>query len=166
MKKIVTIISILLLFPILVFGQTQSAQDFTYSFNLYFDNGKLVADRDAEFSYDILPEEFPGSSGAFKLEIIDLLDRSTTVNFEPQQGKMKVLAPYKADGKEAKFYDASGTLLLTLAVNESSFCDDDGVCEENYGENYLNCSHDCQNTQLTGTPVPGDDRRRAARADG
>lgn len=134
-----------------------------YIFYLYFDNGKLVNDRDAEFPYYVTPEDPKNISGVYRVEIIDLLDRkATTTLFDPrsgnpniEQGKVEVQAPYRADGKEARFYSDKSELLLTIAVSDSSFCDDDGVCEAVFGENYTNCENDCSGVDLAGSPDNG-----------
>src|SRR3989344_3107775 len=49
---------------------------YVYNFHLYYDNGQLFADRDFEFKYDVIPEEFTpetfNTQFPFKGEIINL----------------------------------------------------------------------------------------------
>lgn len=134
----------------------------SYLFYLYYDNGQLVADRDFEFNYDVVPESFvPETVNAqfpFKGEIITLNNRvAGTFVFDPRRGdpsflkgKISVKAPYVSDGQKAVFYDAQGSQLLTIFVSESSFCNDDGVCNVDNGENQNTCPADCKGI----TPLP------------
>src|SRR3989338_2328161 len=77
--------------------------------------------------------------------------------FDPRQGNPKFLkgtlsvkAPYVPDGQKAVFYNNQGDALLTIFVSESSFCNDDGVCNPDVGEDTKTCPSDCK----TATPVP------------
>src|SRR3989344_5437411 len=124
---------IILLLPLLVLAQPTD-QEFVYLFHLYYDNGQLAADRDLEFKYDVVPEEFVpetvNTQFPYKGEIINLNDRvAGTFVFDPRRGdpsflkgKVSVKAPYAADGQKAVFYDAQGSQLLTIFVSESTFC--------------------------------------------
>lgn len=142
----------------------ESGQAFTYTylFHLYYDNGQLFADRDVEFKYDIIAEEFVpetvNTQFSFRGEIINFNNQvAATFQFDPRRGdpkflkgKISVKAPYVPDGQKAVFYDAQGKSLLTIFVSESSFCNDDGVCNANNGEDTKTCPADCKAT----TPVP------------
>ena len=129
--------------------------DSVYLFYLYYDNDQLFADRDYEFKYEVVPEEFTpetyGSQPPFKGEIINFKNEvSAEFLFDPKRGdpgflngKIKVKAPYIPDGQKAIFYDSRGRTLLTIFVSESSFCDDNGICDSERGENKQTCSNDC-----------------------
>lgn len=134
----------------------------SYIFYLYYDNGQLVADRDFEFSYDVIPETFVpetvNTQFPFRGEIINFNGQvAGTFVFDPRRGdpsflkgKLLVKAPYAPDGEKAVFYDNQGNQLLTIFVSESSFCNDDGVCNTDNGEDQNTCPADCKGV----TPLP------------
>jgi hypothetical protein len=134
-----------------------------YVFHLYFDNSKLVADRDYQFPYDVLgiPYEQPPIATGFPYhaEIVSLAGETVgSFKFDPRNGnanfssgKVSVYAPYVSDAKQVVFYDPQNTAVLTIPVNQSSFCNDDGICNEDRGETYQTCQRDCKATSL---PVP------------
>ncbi|MBI2064186.1 MAG: hypothetical protein HYT66_00530 [Candidatus Yanofskybacteria bacterium] len=156
------LIFILFALPFFAFSDEAESDDFVYLFHLYYDNGQLVADRDVEFKYDVLPEVFVpetiNTQFPYKGEIITFNDQVTgTFVFDPRRGnpsflkgKLSVKAPYVPDGEKAVFYDAQGSQLLTIFVSESSFCNDDGVCNTDNGEDENTCSADCKGV----TPLP------------
>lgn len=139
-----------------VIPETEERFPFVYLFYLYYDNGQLFPDRDFEFKYDLLAKPFQqevlNTQTPYRGEVIDVLGRAkTTFEFDPQNGdpslttgKISVEAPKFADASEVRFYNDKGELLLTVDVSGSSFCDDNGVCEEEVGENAVNCPYDCK----------------------
>ena len=139
----------------------------SYWFFLYYDNGQLVADRDFEFTYDVVPETFVpeafNTQFPYKGEIINLNNQvAETFQFDPRRGdpkflkgKISVKAPYVSDGQKAVFYDAQGNPLLTIFVSESSFCNDDGVCNTNNGEDEKTCPADCKGVAPLPTVTEG-----------
>jgi LPXTG-motif cell wall-anchored protein len=133
---------------------------FYYVFHLYYDKGQLSADRDFEFKYDIIPDVFVQPSVGqfpFRGEIISFTNEvAGNFQFDVKQGKISVNAPYVADGQKAIFYDHQNQPVLTITVSESSFCNDDGICNADRGENSSNCSNDCKNSSLA-TPLPTDE---------
>ena len=134
----------------------------SYLFYLYYDNSQLFADRDFEFSYDVIPETFVPETFStqfpYKGEVINLKGEvAETFQFDPRQGnpkflkgKISVKAPYVPDGQKVVFYNNQGDALLTIFVSESSFCNDDGACNPDVGEDTKTCPNDCK----TATPVP------------
>ncbi|HWA64601.1 MAG TPA: hypothetical protein VG866_02010, partial [Candidatus Paceibacterota bacterium] len=133
-------------------------QNFSYLFHLYFSNGQLFADRDFQYKYDIL-------ASAYQAPIVttefpyrgDILNFSGQVGahfvFDPRQGdthftegKLSVSAPYVADGDRAVFYDSQNNPLLTISISQSSYCNDDGICNADNGEDSLSCPKDCKQT--------------------
>src|SRR3990167_10316433 len=134
----------------------------SYLFYLYYDNSQLFADRDFEFSYDVIPETFVPETFStqfpYKGEVINLKGEvAETFQFDPRQGnpkflkgKISVKAPYFPDGQKVIFYNNQGDALLTIFVLDSSFCNDDGVCNADVGEDSKTCPNDCKTT----TPVP------------
>jgi hypothetical protein len=166
-KTFVVCLSILFsIFYFLFSGHTsadeQKGNDFIYLFHLYYDNDQLFADRDFEFNYDVIPEEFVpeayNTGFPFKGEIVNFKNEvSAEFLFDPRRGnpnflkgKISVKAPYVADGQKTVFYDSQGRTLLTVFVSESSFCNDDGVCNFDRGEYEDTCPNDCTGV----TPPP------------
>lgn len=161
-KKILILSVSLMILGGFVFADTAESQDFVYLFHLYYDNGQLFADRDVQFKYDVLPEIFVpevlNTQFPHKGEIVNLKGEiAETFQFDPRQGNPKFLkgtllikAPYVPDGQKAIFYNNQGDALLTIFVSESSFCNDDGVCNSDVGEDTKTCPSDCK----ASTPVP------------
>src|SRR3989338_4457419 len=143
---ILVVIFLFFTFGLAVFANETRSSDFIYLFHLYYDNGQLFTDRDFEFKYDVLPEQFVPETlktqFPFRGEIITLSNQvASTFRFDPSRGdltfskgKISVKAPYAANGQKAVFYDAENKQLLTSFVNESSFCNEDGVCNTDRGE--------------------------------
>ncbi|HZZ99179.1 MAG TPA: hypothetical protein VFK07_00510 [Candidatus Paceibacterota bacterium] len=136
--------------------QVSSSQSFEYQFHLFLNNSnQLVVDHDFQFSYDILPQQFVQQSvgqSSYHGQVISLTGAvEGQFQFDVQQGKLSVEAPYAADAQKVIFYDPQNDPVLTLSVSESSYCNDDGVCDSERGENHLTCSNDCQASTL---PVP------------
>lgn len=135
----------------------------SYIFYLYYDNGQLFADRDYEIKYDVIPEAFVPENVAlpypYKGEVVNLLNKAVaTFQFDPKggnikftKGKITVKAPYAADGQKVNFYDSQGKQLVSIFVSQSSFCNDDGICNSDTGEDNTSCPNDCKILQ---TPPP------------
>lgn len=133
----------------------------SYLFFLYYDNGQLFADRDFQFKYDVVPEEFKSeilnTQFPYKGEIINLKNQTTaTFQFDPRRGdpnfkkgKISVKGPYFADGQKVNFYNSENRQLLSIFVSDSSFCDDNGICNADRGEDTKTCPNDCK-----ATPAP------------
>lgn len=151
--------AVVICFIVLAFSSSADDRDFrqsSYLFYLYYDNGQLFADRDFEFVYDVVPEEFVpetvNSPNPFRGEIVTFNNQvAGTFVFDPRRGnpkflkgKITVKAPYASDGQKAVFYDSQQRQILTVFIGESSFCNDDGVCNEANGENTDTCSADCK----------------------
>lgn len=162
-KQILIVLLFLALFNFAFAGEgDRNPLASSYIFYLYYDNGQLFADRDFEFKYDVIPEEFVpetvNTQFPYKGEIITFNDQiAGTFVFDPRRGdpaftkgKLEVKAPYASDGDKAVFSDAQGNQLLTIFVSESSFCNDDGVCNVDNGEDENTCPADCKGT----TPLP------------
>lgn len=162
--RIFSIILILfMVFPLSSFAITASEEDrYVYLLHLYYDNGQLFADRDVEFKYDIVAEEFIpeilNTQFPYKGEVINFKgDVAKTFQFDPRRGNpnflkgtLAVKAPYFPDGQKVNFYDGQGNQLLSIFVSESSFCNDDGVCNPDVGEDIKTCPSDCKQA----LPVP------------
>ena len=162
-----------LIFAVAIIGASADVVDdpwapshLSYFFHLYYDNGQLLADRDFEFKYDIIAEEFVpetlNTQFPFKGEVINFKSEvASEFLFDPRRGdisflkgKILVKAPYVPDGQKAVFYDSQGRTLLTIFVGESSFCNDDGVCNSERGEDNKTCSNDCKALPTTDNRQP------------
>lgn len=160
----ITILLAIVYFP--VFADEAGQNDFVYLFHLYYDNGRLSADRDFEFKYDVIPESYVPeiftTQFPFKGEVVNFKNEiAAQFLFDPKRnkpdffkGKILVKAPYIADGQKVIFYDSQNKPLLTVFVSESSFCDDDGICNSDRGEDTRTCPNDCRETTPSPT-VPG-----------
>ncbi len=165
-KKTLLILSLIGLLSSFTFASEYvpdtSTDQLSYLFHLYYDNGQLFADRDVEFKYDIISEVFVSevlnTQFPYKGEVVNLKGEvAQTFQFDPRQGNPKFLkgkilvkAPYISDGQKAVFYNNQGDALLTIFVQESSFCNDDGVCNPDVGEDTKTCPSDCKQV----LPVP------------
>ncbi len=165
-KKIILLGLVIWGIGVFALADTVSRQDkFIYRFHLYYDNGQLLANRDFKFKYDIVSDNFIPEvisiANPFRGEVVSVINEVLySFQFDPQKGNLAfkkggvaVDAPYFADAAKVNFYDDKNLLLLALDVSGSSFCNDDGTCNSDVGENYQNCPNDCPKP-ATPTPVP------------
>ncbi|KKT81572.1 MAG: hypothetical protein A3B99_03415 [Candidatus Yanofskybacteria bacterium RIFCSPHIGHO2_02_FULL_44_12b] len=166
MKNYLLIVLFFLLTGISYAAQPSPNADFeslSYAARLYFDNGKLFADRDYEVKYEIVESKFVQevvtTPFPYRFEVIGFNNKViSSFQFDPRKGnptfnsgKITVYAPYAPDGFKIDFLDNASRQILSLFVSDSSFCDDDNICEESKGENEKTCSNDCRAGR---TPVP------------
>ena len=171
MFKRYTFIILIILIPLGLSVTAMERIDFetpSYLFHLYYDNGQLFANRDFEFKYDVIPEIFIpetiSTQFPYKGEVINLKGEvAETFQFDPKQGNPKFLkgtlsvkAPYVPDGQKVNFYDGQGNQLLSIFVSESSFCNDDGACNPDVGEDTKTCPSDCK-TSLSAPVITTDE---------
>lgn len=141
-----------------------AAQDsgvYTYQFHLYFDRGKLVTDRDFEFPFDLIAKSYEPvvetSDQNFKGEILSVRG-AVLADFEfyPKTGKVTAEASYFSNAKTAVFYNQDNLELLTIDLAPGGpVCNENGICNEDTGENNQNCPSDCKVTPTTTiTPEP------------
>ncbi len=159
MKKLV--LTLLLLVPFL--ASAEGVADLSqlkteYLFHLYYDNGTLYADRDYVIPYDIIFEEYiqPGMNTnlPFSGEVVNFKNEVVgSFKFNPRQddpnltrGKISVKAPYAPDAAKVIFYDSQSKSVLTISVEQSSYCNNDGICNADRGETSQTCSSDCRKT--------------------
>ena len=135
----------------------------SYVFHLYYDNGKLVADRDFKFVYDVIPSDYVAgpitTQFPYRGEVINIMGEiAETFQFDPRnigalKGSISVNAPYVADGQKVIFYDNQNQPVLTIPVSDSSFCNDDGICNVDRGEDSSSCPKDCKQGLVTPLPT-------------
>lgn len=161
---------VLVISPLFVFAshgeEIIPTQPASYLFHLYYDNDQLFADRDFEFKYDVIPEEYAvelyRTEFHFKGEIFNLKNESVfQFNFDPKRGdpgfikgKIQIKAPYIPDGQKVVFYNNQGNSLVTIFVQDSSFCNDDSVCDFDKGEDDKTCPNDCSVPPTTNNQQP------------
>lgn len=134
----------------------QSQNDYMYRFHLYYDNGQLFADRDFQFKYDVIAGQFVPQNITtpypFKAEVVSVGNKIiASFQFDPKggnikfmKGKISVDAPYAANAQKVNFYDSQNNQLLSIYVSGSSFCNDDGICNSDVGEDFNSCPNDCK----------------------
>ena len=172
MNKTTKILIILLisLFVLPTYALTKPApgadtESLSYAIHLYYDAGKLFADRDYEVKYDIINEKFVPEPitlpGLYKAEIINYKYQVvSTFQFDPkggnsnlQAGKVVIKGPYVPDGLRINFYDNNGNQLLNIFINTGSICNDDNLCDALAGETEKTCPNDCKKTTSPRTTI-------------
>ncbi len=163
MKKILLILSLLFI-ATLAKGDVAQPAEFYYQLHLYYNNGTIVADRDFQYVYDIIPGSYnqPEIQTAYPYlaEIVSIKGvKLTEVKFDPgvqlagkTTGKLTVTLPYFANAKDINIYDNQGRILISIPVSESSFCNEDKICDSDVGEDYNNCANDCTSSSLLSAP--------------
>ena len=124
---------------------------YTYIFHLYFDNGKLLADRDFTIPFELIAQKYEVPIQAlysYSGEILSVTNKKLAdfPLFLPVKGKGKftVQAPYFDNAKIVNFYDSKAQKILSFDLAPSGpVCNEDSQCNADTGETYLNCSSDC-----------------------
>jgi|SRR3989344_4074557 len=171
MKNVLKIIVLLfLIFPLYSFAyHGEEILPASYVFHLYFDNGQLSADRDFQLKYDVSTDPYTQpvlvTSFPYRGEVINFVgETAAQFTFDPRngdanfnRGKVSVKAPYVSDAQRVVFYNPQNQAVLTIPVDASSFCNDDGICNADMGEDYGSCPRDCKSASLPAistTPAP------------
>lgn len=163
MKKIVLIAVVIFIGAgLFAHADTPTQNEFYYVFHLFKNKaGQLVADRDFKFVYDVIPGAFSQPSvGQFPYrgEVFSFNGQAVgQFQFDAVTGKISVQAPYVADAQRVVFYDSQNQPVLTIPVSDSSYCNDNGICESDQGEDYQNCSNDCKSAVLPSAPATPSD---------
>ncbi len=156
LKKIFTL---LLIFTFLtpVFASANVDDDiWIYVFKLEYVQGILSPEKGPSIAYDLIPtayeEKVPASSGDYYGIVLTSkgkedarfgFNKPTTQNVSSGKSLLSVRAPYFANADHVSFYGHDGKHLFDISVKGSSFCNDNGSCNADAGENYLNCPNDC-----------------------
>lgn len=126
-----------------------------YRFHLYYDQGKLVVNRDTAGAYDMdsgpyLPKTESPSQKYRTILTSPQGKLLFELKFDPQngdpsfkQGVFDLETPYFGDAQSANFYNETGKLLLKIDLSNTLVCDDNGVCDANLEEDQLSCPSDC-----------------------
>ncbi len=84
----------------------------------------------------------PPATGSWRLQLFDR-QGSMLAAFSVQPGDRVVTVPYTGSGYRAVLLDDHGAVRLTEDVSGSSVCNENNVCDSQYGENATNCPSDC-----------------------
>ncbi len=155
MKKLSLLTFVFIFLPFFTLAEGEPERGISnaiYVFHLYYDNGRLLANRDFKFAYDIIPEKFVPEAGPYEGKAVNFSNQTVaTFNFDPQKGNpdfkkgaVEVKGPYASDAAKIDFYDGQRQKVLTLSVAGSAICNNDALCDGEAGETSLNCSSDCQ----------------------
>lgn len=124
-----------------------------YLFFLYYDQGKLFANRDFAVPYDVTTASYEEpanlSENAFRGEILSFSGQVLgNFKFDPQNGQsnfqkgaITVPAPYFYNAKEVHFYNNLGDQLVVIDVAGQSFCNENKDCDNQ--ESKETCPSDC-----------------------
>ena len=135
---------LLLLVPTGVFAQPTeeefwAEQDFLYQFTFVQQAGTLV-----NSGYELTTGDEPIGTGAWSIVIHG--PRNQTVArqyFDVADATTTVLVRYQPNGTSAEVLNPQGVSVLTMDMAGSRICDEDSVCESQYGEVSSNCPVDC-----------------------
>lgn len=159
MKKLITIIVGLgLVATSLALAQQAPLDqgDFSYYLHLYYDNGRLVFNRDAQLKYEVALDTYKPEQAAEATSYVGELVSVSGVkiakfSFDPtkgdasfKKGVVDVKAPYYDNAKLINIYNNQRLLLLSVDVSGTLACNENKICEENLGENFDNCPNDCK----------------------
>ncbi|MCC6934533.1 MAG: hypothetical protein IT406_02505 [Candidatus Yanofskybacteria bacterium] len=117
-------------------------QEFLYAFHLRWAGGVPTWAESYELTTggQVTPEP-----GAWRLRII--ASNGTVLEEYPvnqqQDGKEDMILAYTGRGARAVLLDAQGVSRLEVDLSGSQVCNDDGVCDGQYGEDGRNCPVDC-----------------------
>lgn len=155
MKKLVTILIALVFTPALVHAMVDS-EDWIYVFHLEYKQNTLRVEEGAKDKYSPVPMKFVPEfksdesdfygivfNGKNKEEARFGFMAPTSTVISLGKSIMSVHAPYFANADHVTFYEKGGKSLFTVSVKDSSFCNDNNICDAKSGETYLNCPADC-----------------------
>lgn len=158
MKKIIPILAALLFLPTYVYAMVDS-EYWSYQFHLEYSKGVLQVEKGIDYPYSPIPikydPQYDPAQADFYGVIINIKNKEearfgfmTPTTTAPGLGKslLSVWAPEFADADHVSFYSISNKHLFDISVKDSSFCNDNDICDENIGESGLNCPNDCHTT--------------------
>ncbi len=135
-----------------------SPDSWTYVFHLEYTQGQLKPNTNEEFFVDTLPVEYTkgGGAGEYRARIIGVKGQILTdVYFnEPstylptkQKYILDLEAPYFANADRVDF-SKNEALIFSMSLKGTAFCNENGLCDTQIGENNRNCSMDCPVPQV------------------
>lgn len=128
----------------------------SYQFHLEYSKGVLQVEKGVDYPYSPIPIEYhqqydPAQSDFYGV-IINIKNKEdarfgfmtpTTTTVALGKSLLSVWAPKYADADHVSFYSKTNKHLFDISVRDSSFCNDNNICDENIGESGLNCPNDC-----------------------
>ena len=133
----------------------------SYQFHLEYDNGVLQVEKGVDYPYSSIPVEYrpqyDPTNADFYGVVVNIKNKEdarfgfmapTTTVVALGKSLLSVWGPMFADADHVSFYTRSNKHLFDISVKDSSFCNDNNICDETIGENGRNCPNDCH------TPPP------------
>ncbi len=169
MKKILLTLVILFLTPLSFLGAMTASpiEEWHVVYHLKYRNGTLVPDTSSGMSYTPImytPESFgqsdPNNSDFYATTLsgsgaeIERFGFNIPSVYSPALGEsvFDVTGKYFAYADRIVFFKKGGIELFRISLKESSFCNEDKVCNADVGEDYMNCSMDCPAPQPVTQP--------------
>lgn len=160
----ITAAALVMFFGFANFSALASERDsgvYSYVFHLYYDRGSLKSDKSFEPPFELVAKQYrlEHAMGFFSGEILSIKDESLakfafSLESVPVagSGKITVEAPYFSNAKKVVF-STEGKILLTIDLAPGGpLCNEDGVCNVNFGEDIKNCPQDCSNLNVAAEP--------------
>ena len=155
MKK-TTFALIAFLFIPLYSSAMVASEYWSYEFRLEYKQGTLGVEQGVKYPYSPIPVEYlpeykPADADFYGI-IFNIKNNEdarfgfmtpTTTVVALGKSVFSVRAPKFADADHVSFYTKSNKHLFDISVKDSSFCNDNNVCDDKVGENYKNCPFDC-----------------------
>lgn len=125
-----------------------------YTLHLQYENGNISEDPNFDFpfyqSFGEYKEEV-SFAGAYFGKIFSVKNQELAIFYFSlpallvgESKKLSLEAPYFPNAKILKLYDSAGKEIFSLDLAPLAIlCNENGKCDQNYGENYQNCSSDC-----------------------
>lgn len=155
MKKTIAFIIALFFVPSLSLAMVDS-EFWSYQFHLEYSKGVLQVEKGVDYPYSPIPveyhQQYDPAQADFYGVIFNIKNKEdarfgfmtpTTTTVTLGKSLLSVWAPKYADADHVSFYTKTNKHLFDVSVRDSSFCNDNNICDENIGENGNNCPNDC-----------------------
>jgi hypothetical protein len=115
-----------------------ASQQFLYRFTFTHQAGAVTG------GYELTTGDEPSGAGSWNIVIAGPNGQPVRRQlFDFSGGAATVLVRYQPSGTSARVLDPQGTTALTLDLSFSRVCNENGVCDAQYGEVSTNCPADC-----------------------
>lgn len=169
MKKILLTLAILLLTPLSFLGAMTASpiEEWHVVYHLKYRNGTLISDTSSGMAYtpimytpESLGQTDPKDSDFYATTLsgsgteIERFGFNIPSIYSPALGEslFDVTGKYFAYADRIVFFKKGGVELFRISLKESSFCNEDKVCNAGVGEDHLNCPMDCPPPQPVTQP--------------
>ncbi len=160
MKKILLTLAILLLTPLSFLGAMTASpiEEWHVVYHLKYRNGTLISDTSSGMAYtpimytpESLGQTDPKDSDFYATTLsgsgteIERFGFDIPSVYSPALGEslFDVTGKYFAYADRIVFFKKGGVELFRISLKESSFCNENKVCNADAGEDHLNCPMDC-----------------------